>query len=617
MIRFQYFLLELSLVLLLLVPFQIVASPSSDKNSFLENVVNNNYLLPKLQAEYLPQKDILSLERSIWIKQQDNQFSLQQGKNWLLIDMYNNSSEPKEFHILINGTLHINNSQFLIQRLADPIQELPIYYHIDNLRHSPVAIAPFEKLQLYIMLQSNSEVVVPVTLLATDDFSSYLAESYFASGIAIGFLSALALTMLLIFFTSGNQSILLLSGYFLTQALLLAVIFGIDFVNSIPQLKGCVSLIQALSAVLILSFSSKLFNLKYINSQISTTLKLTCGLLLLFLPFSLFISFEANLIIGNALSIFISLMLVSLGIYTIKIRQRLSILFTAIFSFQLVFIATNVIVYGWQQYNAGIYTAALWLNALLITYLLSKQYNDQIKEKHLAEKEAFENAMISRNAQEELIALQNENQEQLEHRVQERTLELNIALQELEEANKELEQKNTIDELTGLYNRRYYDQKIMAEHRRSRRNLTPLSLIIIDIDHFKAVNDSYGHLAGDKCLVELSSRIKRCLRRSSDIGCRYGGEEFCIILPETDTQGAMALAEEIRQLFLATTFETGVEPLPLTISCGVSTYLQQRSVAPEHIFSAADKALYQAKHQGRNLVIEGKIEFDLDKETVI
>ena len=105
-------------------------------------------------------------------------------------------------------------------------------------------------------------------------------------------------------------------------------------------------------------------------------------------------------------------------------------------------------------------------------------------------------------------------------------------MQELEDANRELEAKNTFDDLTGLYNRRFYDQKILAEHRRSRRNLTPLSIVVIDIDHFKHVNDNYGHLAGDHCLAALAEQIKKVLRRSTDIGCRYGGEEFCLILPE-------------------------------------------------------------------------------------
>lgn len=195
-----------------------------------------------------------------------------------------------------------------------------------------------------------------------------------------------------------------------------------------------------------------------------------------------------------------------------------------------------------------------------------------------------------------------EEKDELESKVQERTLELNIALQELEEANKELQEKNTLDELTGLYNRRFYDQKILAEYRRSRRNLTPLSLVVIDIDHFKKVNDSYGHLAGDECLVAVSACLKLCLRRSSDIIFRYGGEEFCIILPETDSKGALALAEELRENIERCEINYHGITINLTISCGTSTYLQQKNVQPEQLFAAADQALYQAKNNGRNQV---------------
>jgi diguanylate cyclase (GGDEF)-like protein len=197
-----------------------------------------------------------------------------------------------------------------------------------------------------------------------------------------------------------------------------------------------------------------------------------------------------------------------------------------------------------------------------------------------------------------------EETDELESKVQERTLELHIALQELEEANKELQEKNTLDELTGLYNRRFYDQKIQAEFRRSRRNLTPLSLVVIDIDHFKKVNDNYGHLAGDECLVAVSACIKRCLRRSADISCRYGGEEFCLILPETDSKGALVLAEELRESIETCKISYNNIAIKLTISCGISTYLQQKNVKPEQLFAVADQALYKAKDNGRNQIIQ-------------
>ena len=210
--------------------------------------------------------------------------------------------------------------------------------------------------------------------------------------------------------------------------------------------------------------------------------------------------------------------------------------------------------------------------------------------------------LTAKNDYQQLFEKQQESQDLLEERVQERTLELNITLQELEEANRELEKKNTLDELTGLFNRRFYDQKILAEYRRSRRNLTPLSLIIIDIDHFKMVNDNYGHLAGDHCLVWLSKHLKQSLKRSADKAFRYGGEEFCLILPDTDEQGAMALAETLRNNIENQTCVHNDIEIPLTISSGICTYIQQDGLEPEQLFTKADKALYEAKKNGRNQV---------------
>jgi len=208
--------------------------------------------------------------------------------------------------------------------------------------------------------------------------------------------------------------------------------------------------------------------------------------------------------------------------------------------------------------------------------------------------------VLSEQARQLLLQNQQTSQDVLEEKVQERTLELNIALQELEEANHELEQKNTLDELTGLFNRRFYDQKIVAEYRRSKRNLTPLSLVVIDIDHFKAVNDTYGHLAGDECLVWVSEHIKNSLKRSADNAFRYGGEEFCLILPDTDGQGATALAEVLRKRIAKHPCVHKDIEIALTISSGVSTYIQDVEMLPEQLFAGADKALYQAKNAGRN-----------------
>ncbi|WP_252738893.1 GGDEF domain-containing protein [Colwellia sp. D2M02] len=224
----------------------------------------------------------------------------------------------------------------------------------------------------------------------------------------------------------------------------------------------------------------------------------------------------------------------------------------------------------------------------------------QYQKKDLELKQAITDIEQSKIALQALVEEQKQSQDLLEDRVQERTLELNITLQELESVNQELERKNVSDELTGLHNRRFYDQKIQAEYRRSRRNLTPLSLVIIDIDHFKSVNDTYGHLVGDQCLIWLSKHIQKSLKRSTDKAFRYGGEEFCLILPDTDLTGAIALAEKLRETIATEHFQFEQANFSVTISCGVSTYQQQNDVTPEQLFSVADKALYKAKHNGRN-----------------
>jgi diguanylate cyclase (GGDEF)-like protein len=289
----------------------------------------------------------------------------------------------------------------------------------------------------------------------------------------------------------------------------------------------------------------------------------------------------------------------------LKQGQRLALLFSGIISLQLLvgigsLLFSQLAGEDFFAQSFTLYSVTFWLSALLMTFLVSRHFYHQVKDKQVAQLAALESATASKQAQEELLKLQQENQEQLEVRVQERTLELNIALQELESANHELAEKNTIDDLSGLYNRRHYDQKILAEYRRSKRNLTPLSLVIIDIDHFKRVNDDYGHQMGDHCIASVGRYIKQCLRRSSDLGFRYGGEEFCLLLPETDSAGAQALAEELRLAISNELITHQQQQLSLTISCGVSTYQQQKEIDPESLFAAADKALYKAKHNGRN-----------------
>ncbi len=161
-----------------------------------------------------------------------------------------------------------------------------------------------------------------------------------------------------------------------------------------------------------------------------------------------------------------------------------------------------------------------------------------------------------------------------------------------------MQAKALTDELSGLYNRRFFDSKINEEFRRALRYDRPLSMIMIDIDHFKKVNDKLGHMIGDEVLAKTGAIIKANLRKI-DFAARYGGEEFAIIMPETEGANAYVAAERLRKAYLTILDEYRDEDLDLTISLGVAEYPSSAATS-EELVSTADIALYYSKNNGRN-----------------
>jgi diguanylate cyclase (GGDEF)-like protein len=166
----------------------------------------------------------------------------------------------------------------------------------------------------------------------------------------------------------------------------------------------------------------------------------------------------------------------------------------------------------------------------------------------------------------------------------------------------EIQHLSVTDPLTGLNNRRYFLDVASREFLRSRRYRRPLSLIMMDIDHFKSVNDTYGHLAGDQVLVEVAQRSSRVLR-GSDVRARYGGEELVFLLLETPLEGAMRAAERIRESIANAKIEINDKTIAVTVSLGVAS-LDARDTDLDALISRSDQALYAAKRAGRNRVCD-------------
>ncbi len=186
-----------------------------------------------------------------------------------------------------------------------------------------------------------------------------------------------------------------------------------------------------------------------------------------------------------------------------------------------------------------------------------------------------------------------------------RVLELERSLKD---ANEEIRILSITDPLTGTYNRGYMTERLPQEIKRARRYSRALSIILCDIDHFKKVNDTYGHLAGDRVLKDFAQCIRYSIRQDVDWTARYGGEEFLIVLPETDVNGASVMAERLKSELSQRVTETQGKQISITASFGVTGFspdTPDEMISPEAMVSKADKYLYQAKREGRNKAMGG------------
>lgn len=181
--------------------------------------------------------------------------------------------------------------------------------------------------------------------------------------------------------------------------------------------------------------------------------------------------------------------------------------------------------------------------------------------------------------------------------------------EKLAEANLALQKLSSLDGLTGIANRRSFDETLQKEWKRSIRGEKSIGLIMLDIDFFKLYNDHYGHQGGDDCLKRVAKGLESAIHRETDFLARYGGEEFSTVLPDTDLNGAIKVAEEMRLTIKDLRIEHAKSKVTdiVSISIGVATVIPLQGMNPEILIAAADQALYRAKDEGRDMVKSGKV----------
>ncbi len=205
----------------------------------------------------------------------------------------------------------------------------------------------------------------------------------------------------------------------------------------------------------------------------------------------------------------------------------------------------------------------------------------------------------------ELIDELEELKGQLEEEVDTRTEQLKDALSKLSEAHIVMQEMNTIDAVTNVRTRQYFDEVLDQEWRRAKRQGYEVSLLLLDIDYFKKVNDTYGHLAGDSCLAAVGSLVDSLFNRPSDVVARYGGEEFAVVLPYVTAENALSVAEQVREKVEECEIDAEGHTINITMSVGAATLgPTEDDTDPRDLIGWADQALYEAKAAGRNRVVQ-------------
>jgi diguanylate cyclase len=260
---------------------------------------------------------------------------------------------------------------------------------------------------------------------------------------------------------------------------------------------------------------------------------------------------------------------------------------------------------GWIPINVWTENASqigIVLLVVLLSFTLADRINSDRTLRIDAQAFALEHERKARVSQERLVQATAKANRELEARVASRTTDLNATLEQLKVANDRLLMLSTTDSLTQIGNRACFDAAISVEIKRAQRQKVALTIILFDIDHFKRVNDTFGHLAGDACLRALADLMRPRIDRAGDILARYGGEEFVIALNGVDLAQSLALAEEFRAAIenLAVTFDG--QTIRFTASFGLACAVPNGNHKVRDYLSAADRALYDAKESGRNAV---------------
>ncbi|MBZ2169589.1 diguanylate cyclase [Marinobacter sp. F4216] len=450
-----------------------------------------------------------------------------------------------------------------------------------------------ESLTAYIRVRSEGILQIPLNLLTPEEFISAEQVSYGWQAMFVGFIAALALFNLLLFQIVRQPTYPWLVLTLLSAGLVHLHLHGLLFQWVWP---GAPSINRYFTGLIIgvALFSATMFTIRFLSVRQYSAMGYRILLLVL---------------AGAILSVAIGMA----GYY------REGIFMASLITAVGMPAAWVIGMYFWAQKRraAGFFVLA-WTPLLVGHLILAAHQFGYLTPSFLTEAGpqigvALEVILLSfalahrvhlerrrrLKAQGRALDAQKQTNRNLEERVRERT-------EELELANERLRTISLTDGLTQLANRRQFDEQLTEEWGRAVRHGQPVSLLLLDVDHFKSINDRYGHPVGDDCLITVAAICASEIKRSGDLLARYGGEEFSVLLPSTTEEGAVQVAERLREAIEMATVRPLSEDdvvIALTASLGVATMVPVRDESPDELIRRADVALYAAKRDGRNRVM--------------
>jgi diguanylate cyclase (GGDEF)-like protein len=454
-----------------------------------------------------------------------------------------------------------------------------------------IEIPPGAKIDLLVRVRSESSMQVPLKLYTSGAFLETARDAQLGIGIYYGILIALFLYNFILFLSLHDRSHFYYSAHVAGFGLVLFCLNGLAFEYLWPQspwlANAAIPMSMALSMLFMQLFARDFLELPArfkIGDRIVMSL---IAFHTAMLGLSAVLGYRTAVMIGTAAVFPGVLAIIVCAIVVARRGYRPALLFLLAWAMML----AGTTVYAMVSFGAlpktfvteyGIQLGSA-AEMIFLSFALAYRWASL----------RGENERIAREAN-----------EQLEHRVQVRTSELSAALDQLGEANARLREFSSRDGLTGVYNRRHFDQVFDPLLRGCEADGRACSLLVADLDHFKRVNDQHGHLAGDDCLRVVAQTLLACSAEGAVVA-RFGGEEFIVLLPGADELSARRAAETVRQRIASQTIATdGGAIVQLTISIGIATATIASGVDAAMLLRRADEALYEAKRAGRNRIVQ-------------